>query len=242
METGAYDAAIVTSSYRVHDADGEWSLSPSYAIWVDEAAGLQMNGTVDRLVFSGCYDRTDWAAPLTMAEQAAQRATGLGVPADKIYVEKMALDTAAHAVFGKQGFVDLLEERSVLIVSSKWQAPRNKVFFERIFGPSYMIKPHGISTPEDKESRWSRKSEAKKIDAFIDGWANVRPGDDEAIRRKMFDRETGYAFYRNDAVEYEKTLGASIAHPEDMRKKFPDLTPYRTGDIPMPQPLAPLRI
>ncbi|PWW00666.1 vancomycin permeability regulator SanA [Paenibacillus cellulosilyticus] len=112
------DAAIVLGAAL-------WSDKPSPGLKerLDRAFLLYKEGKADKLILTGGYDHN--GSKLTEAEGMRNYLVSLGVPKEKLLLEKKATSTYENMVFSKE-IIDREKFQSILIVTHDYHTSRSK--------------------------------------------------------------------------------------------------------------------
>jgi len=76
----------------------------------------------------------------TEAEAIKEYLLKLGVPENKIFVEKKSKDTIGNAYYAKKLYFIPKKDKEVWVVTSDFHLERVKFIFEKVFGTKYKIK------------------------------------------------------------------------------------------------------
>lgn len=112
------DAAIVLGAALWNDKP-----SPGLKERLDRAYLLYQEGKADKLILTGGYDHN--GSTLTEAEGMRNYLLSLGVPKEKLLLEKQATSTYENMVFSK-AIIDQEKMKSILIVTHDYHASRSK--------------------------------------------------------------------------------------------------------------------
>lgn len=184
------DATIVLS----HSFDLGGKLSRQAQDRVNRSAEIYHEGGSKTLLMSGrkgfgeafCYDEFH-------ADKMKEHAVSLGVPEERIFLERESLETVGQAVFTKLLFKRSPELRRISVVSSDYHIPRVRHIFEHVYGPAFALSfdgvPSGLAQDGDTAGR-----ERRSLDMFNSAFGKITPGDDRRMIETLF---TEHIIYRN---------------------------------------------
>lgn len=181
--TGRYDAIVVLSNLMEQDG----TLNDESRERMDLAVREFSRGYASVIVTCGWAYRAD--TPVTIAEAMREYAVKVGVPSNAVIAESKSRDTVGHAIFTKATLAIPNRWRKLLVVTSDYHVDRALEIFNFVYGMKYVIEVRGAATrfPEA-----SAKREHQAIQEFRNTFADVMPGDDDAIFQRLRERHPLY--------------------------------------------------
>ncbi|GMK42325.1 hypothetical protein PCCS19_53840 [Paenibacillus sp. CCS19] len=162
------DAAIVLGAAL-------WSDKPSPGLKerLDRAYLLYKEGKADKLILTGGYDHN--GSTLTEAEGMRNYLVSLGVPKEKLLLEKRATSTYENMLFSK-AIIDREKMQSILIVTHDYHASRSKEIAEYVgIHDATMVPFHSkVLKPVYNQTREVLAYTKWKVDAVLMhfGWSS----------------------------------------------------------------------
>jgi uncharacterized SAM-binding protein YcdF (DUF218 family) len=157
---------------------------------MDTAVSAWGVGVATNMVVSGGHSFLISEAPaLSEAVVMKRYALGEGIPDDAVYTEERSLETVGNALFTKTDIVVPQGWEHLVVVTSESHLPRTLKIFKHIYGSDFEIK--GIPAPEKVGSR-EKLWEALGTALVREILRGTKPGDDEAIKERLFDLIPGY--------------------------------------------------
>ena len=183
----------VSESLIVHGGrlNPQEELSEASTQSMDTAIAARQSGVAPNLVATGGHFFMVHDAPsISEAEAMKRYAVEHGVPIDAILTEDESLDTIGNALFTKTGIVVPNGWEHLTVVTSVSRLPRSLRIFKHVYGSDFEI--NGIPAPENTTFaiRIYEKLGSAMLDEVFKG---TKPGDDEAIKERLFDLVPGYA-------------------------------------------------
>ncbi|HUS25914.1 MAG TPA: YdcF family protein [Nevskiaceae bacterium] len=184
----AYDA-IVTLGAGV-EADGRANAEARQRV----AASVHQlqKGRAPYIIMSGNrpFRSSDTGLP-PVAEAGRDYALDLGVETHQVVLEPTALDTIGEAVFVKQNITEPRGWRNLLVATTASHEPRAIRTFRHVMGGGYNIAGLSVGKFEQESLRQTMQEFAGSllVRAVLGG---TEPGDDETIKRRLFDIVPGY--------------------------------------------------
>lgn len=177
---------------------------------MDTAVSAWMEGVAPNVVVSGGHSFM-LDTPPSISEAAVMRRYALheGIPDTNIYVEDKSLDTIGNALFTKTRIVVPSDWEHLMVVTSASHLPRTLKIFQHIMGSDFDIK--GIPAPERVTAR-ERAYELIGAVMMKEVLRGTKPGDDEAIRERLFDLVPGYALGTKKRLATQCLLGLVRLH------------------------------
>jgi uncharacterized SAM-binding protein YcdF (DUF218 family) len=159
--------------------DGE--PGPATVARAHRAVALYRAGRARAVVMSGAFGMYDRSPPRAEATAMAQIALAGGVPREDLVVEAQSRDTIGNIWFTKPLLRDHRWHR-VIVVTSRWHAPRVRYLAQTIWGPGYQVALEPVTgeqhtRPPQETAVW----EAGLLAVSRRWFAGIRPGDDAAI-------------------------------------------------------------
>jgi len=140
--------------------------------------------------------------PPSVSEASVMRQYGLenGVTDESIYVEDESLDTIGNALFTKTNILIPNNWEHFTIVTSLGHSPRTRQIFEHVMGTDFEIQempaPDAVTLMDIVHEKVGEAIMREVL-------RGTKPGDDETIRKRLFELVPGYAegTKRNLAVQ-----------------------------------------
>jgi len=154
--------------------------------------GLMMNHLdCSVLIMSGgCENLYDGQ---TIAREMEDYALNKGVEQRKILQEPLSRDSVGQLVFSKQGVIDVMGWKKIILTTHKYHHARVKEITNFVFGGDGEYKINYDSIPNGMEvSKKEIEQEQGSLDAFRETFSGVLPGDDEAILERMLEQHPRY--------------------------------------------------
>ncbi|MFT6747853.1 MAG: hypothetical protein ACJAZ2_002210 [Glaciecola sp.] len=125
---------------------------------------------------------------ICISNQMKKFAVGLGVDSSCIVTDTKSKDTVGDAFFTKVNVVAKQAWKNLLIVTTDYHVDRAEKIFNFIYGPSYTIKVIGCSVQSNRTEALEKKS----MNDFTQTFKGVKPGDDQAIEKRLISRHPFY--------------------------------------------------
>jgi|GEM_PF-1892089 len=166
---------------------------------VDTMIDLLRAGVSEEAIVTGAF----WAFSATekptssIGQRSKEYAISKGVPADAITVADRCVDTIGDAldvkkVTQEQGW------RRLGLVTTESHMPRSIKGFTHVMGPDYKIIPHSAGTFARRRGQGMYEHLGSMLcNAVLDG---TEPGDDAAIRERLFALVPGYTTASKPAI------------------------------------------
>ena len=133
------------------------------------------------MILSGGVSNQD--VPLSEAEVMRRYCIANGVPDDEAILEPRSLDTVGNALFTRRIVDSIKSVEAIYVVSSCYHTERIKYIFGMCYGDEYNLNfDHCHFSENPKPPEKERASLARARDFF----AEIRPGDADAIEEKLF--------------------------------------------------------
>ncbi|MBU3905253.1 MAG: YdcF family protein [Nanoarchaeota archaeon] len=183
-----FDAILVLGELLKPDG----SISDNLRKRLDKSVELINESCSHQIIVSGGYGfLAPYKPSITEAKAMKEYLVKIhGAPEDRILMEEESKDTIGNAYFVKSKYLEPNEWNKILIVTSDFHTERVKYVFRKVLGPQYLFDIVGVeSDASDKELEME-----KKIIGFIKKYLeDVEDGDNEAIKKLLFDRHPAYA-------------------------------------------------
>lgn len=125
---------------------------------------------------------------ITLAEAMKSYAvTHYNIPANAIIPEPSSRDTVGDALFTKRKLAKAQNWRSVIVVTSAYHAERSQQIFSFVYGYPVPVAPAPSAISAELAA-----SETRSIEAFLKTFSGIKPGDDEAICKRLAQRHPFY--------------------------------------------------
>jgi hypothetical protein len=157
---------------------------------MDAGIALLEEGLAPYLVVSG--NRSFMQEPDGHVEAQGMRTYALNrnVPEDKILTEEESLDTIGNAYFTKRNLAVPRDWNTLTVVTSESHAPRAEEIFRHVYGPRYTI----VAETAPEEGRGIKEKVYEVVGSLMmdEVLRGTDPGDDAAIRDRLFGLVPGY--------------------------------------------------
>jgi uncharacterized SAM-binding protein YcdF (DUF218 family) len=157
---------------------------------MDTAISAWNAGEAPDMVVSGGYSfMLDEPPTVSEATVMKRYAEDHGVPGRVVHTEDKSLDTIGNALFTKTDIVEPNNWERLLVVTSKSHLPRTLKIFRHVMGNDFEITgrpaPEHV-TPRDKVYELIGTAMMREV------LRGTKPGDDEAIKERLFRLVPGY--------------------------------------------------
>jgi uncharacterized SAM-binding protein YcdF (DUF218 family) len=181
------DALVVAGEYLTP----EEGLTEKATQRMDTAISAWKDNAADNMVISG--DRSfmiDTPPSRSVSSVMKQYGVDHGVPEEAFYIEEKSLDTIGNALFTKSQIIVPQDWEHLTVVTSESHLPRTLKIFRHVMGTDFNI--NGMPASERVGVK-EKVYEAIGVTIMREVLRGTKPGDDEAIRERLFDLVPGYA-------------------------------------------------
>jgi uncharacterized SAM-binding protein YcdF (DUF218 family) len=180
---GQYDAIVVLSNLMEQDG----TLNDESRERMNLAVREFSSGYASVIVTCGWAYRTD--TPVAIAEAMREYAVIVGVAASAVIAESKSRDTVGHAIFTKNTLAIPNRWRKLLVVTSDYHVGRAREIFNFVYGVKYAIEVRGAPA---RYAEAIAEREHQATQEFRNTFADVKPGDDDAIFQRLRERHPFY--------------------------------------------------
>jgi uncharacterized SAM-binding protein YcdF (DUF218 family) len=180
--------------------------SPTYGIGentearMDTALDLLRLGLTKNLIVTGSHAFRHAAPPRPLAHIMAEYAVINDVEPENVRIADTSLETVGDALLTKEVTEDE-GWRNLAVVTNEFHLPRSLKIFRHVMGPHYSVS--GFAAPNKSYAHQN----LHRVAAGALTWlilAGTKPGDDEAIRRRLF---TIIPAYKTTTLRTQTDLG-----------------------------------
>lgn len=185
----SYELAIVLSNHI--NEDNSLDIETNFRVQV--AIDLIKNKNVKKILLSGGY--ADKNATITHAKAMEKKLILNNIEKEKIILEEFSLDSVGQAFFTKMNYIQKNNIFDFLVITHNYHINRVKTIFDFIFGPKFNIDYFSISTNYNEEINLTNINyiEENKLNIFKKTFENVSSGDDENIKKTLFNKHKLYS-------------------------------------------------
>lgn len=193
---------------------------PEKAQWrVERAVELYKQGIASRIIMTGSIGFLARFTPTTTEAQIMKdHAIKLGVPEEDVLMETQSKDTIGNAFFAKKQYLEPNNWKNIIIVSSDFHGERALFIFGKVLGNEYHFQfdgsRSGLSAQLMYEKYKKEQTHLFVAKQFFDG---IKPGDDEGIKKKLYEEHPGYAEYSRISKEEFKNMLQLAFYRNDVR-------------------------
>jgi len=154
------------------------------------AANLLRKKKGDKILVCGKYSflyPKEKLPKTTEAEAMRDYLIELGVPKERIFLEKKSKDTIGNAYYAKILYFLPKKEKKAIIITSEFHLERVKFIFQRIFGKNYQLKfigaPSSLPKSQRKKVKERQKILLEKTKKILE---KMQPGDHNFLKGKLY--------------------------------------------------------
>ncbi len=206
MRLATYEALVVHGAGLTFQEE----LSEKAIQRMDTGIAAWEAGVATNVVVSGSHSfMTD--TPPSLAEAAVMRRYALskGIPYQDIHIEDESLDTIGNALFTKTRIVVPNDWEHLIVVTSESHLSRTLKIFRHVMGSDFDVT--GMPAPEHVTAK-ERLYEVIGAAMMREVLRGTKPGDDEAIRERLYDLVPGYAEGTKGRLATQSLLGLIKRH------------------------------
>jgi uncharacterized SAM-binding protein YcdF (DUF218 family) len=155
---------------------------------LEKAWGIFKTKKDSKILVSGKYSflfPKDKLPKKTEAEAMRDYLLKLGVPKEKIYLEKKSKDTIGNAYYTKKLYFIPKKEKEAIIVTSDFHLKRVKFIFKKIFGPKYKLKFVGVPSSIRKKAK-ILKRQKELLERAKEILAPMKTGNHNFLKYKLY--------------------------------------------------------
>jgi len=196
-----YDALVVHGAGLTPQEE----LTEKAAQRMDTAISAWQDGIAPNMVVSGGYSfMLDTPPSVSEASVMSRYAVNGGVSEENIYIEDESLDTIGNALFTKTRIVVPNGWENLMVVTSESHLPRTLRIFRHVMGDDFNVQ--GIPAPEHVTSK-EKVYELIGATMMREVLRGTKPGDDGAIKDRLFNLVPGYAGSTKAHLAIQSLLG-----------------------------------
>jgi uncharacterized SAM-binding protein YcdF (DUF218 family) len=181
-----YDAAIILG----HELENDKSLSEVTKRRTDLGIMFVKEGQAESLIMSGGHEDFGEKYGVSIADAMKQYALRKEISEYSIHTEDASSETVGQLVFCKQGVIDPMNFRKLVVLSHDYHLDRMKAIGKVVFDGDYDVDYLGLISTLNTSEMKKRQVESKRT--FLETFGKLTPGDDKRFLETLLNEHEMY--------------------------------------------------